>query len=367
MDNFPADEIPPTEMEAVNQRKLPYIYTKELTDVKDYETDIFGALTSITFYYGKTSLHDQEDQVNVFVTYTRDDITKFAEYTDTEGKLTTREIDVYRHNLGLVPVAFWNREDITPIPPFLNMAQMARKIYNVESEINQLERTQNFSLLLIPSINAGSEPDSHIIVSTDNALFYDAESGSAPSFISPDSSLMNSALEYHSQCVNTLLQSADVLGSTAVQRGSKAESGNALAFKFFGKQQALKNSARKAEWFERTLVSMFGEFVGIDITYDVVYNDRFTPTYDEVVMRLGSMRDVISMNINDELNKQLFKDTVSLLAIQNNWSDEVLNNMIATIDSGDYNQNYPDQRRERVKQVMEDEQYEGGEKQDPKR
>ncbi len=336
MDNF--GDAPLSKADAVRSRKFPYVYKKSLCDLKEYETDEFGALTSITFYYGVTHNAELNEQSKVYRTFDDGGVVEYAKDKQRDGSYKERVLAVSEYDLGgRLPVVCHNKDEIAPFPSYYSIAKQSQKIYNAESETNDLARSQNFSILLIPSINAGSDQKEAVIVGKDNALFYDSESGKAPSYISPDSAIMESSLSYIANCTTTLIQSADVLGSTAVQRGSKAESGVALSFKFFGKQQALKNSARMAEDFEREVIVLLGLFLGgKEIAFDVVYDDRFTPTYDEVVMRLASLRELLEMNINEDINKQLFKDIVAMVAVQNNWSEDVHKKLSDSIVSGVY-------------------------------
>ena len=337
MDNF--GESPLTETDAVEQRKFPYVYTKSLNDLKEFEVDIFGALKSITFYYGFDHNAEIDEQSMVYRKFTKDDMVEFAKDKQLNGTYNTREILRSEYGLGVIPVIYHNRDEIAPFPNYYPIAKQSQKIYNAESETNDLARSQNFSILLIPSLNAGSEQADAVIIGTDNALFYDSETGTAPSYISPDSTIMDSSLSYLDKCTATLVQSADVLGSTAVQRGSKAESGVALSFKFFGKQQALKNSARMGESFERSVMELLGLFINTAVEFEVVYDDRFTPTYDEIVMRLNSLRELLEMNISEEVNKQIFIDIIGLIAVQNNWSEEVHDTLVKSIKNGIYQPN----------------------------
>jgi hypothetical protein len=328
VDNFPEEEIPKSDADAIRKRKLPYVYTKSIMDVSEYKQDKFGKLIEITFKYGVTAPSEEKEQCFIYKKFTCYGSEKYYHRKDGT-KITVNSID---YGWGRVPVAFYNKDEITPQPPYYQIARMSKKIYNIESRLDDLNQAQSFSILLIPSVNQSAEKDGSMVVGKYNALFFNSESAQAPTFISPDSSLMDSSLEYYNTTKGTLVASADVLGSTAEQRTSKGESGKGLAIKWFGKSQEVKNKARVAEALEEEVVEIFGLFVNVKYDYTVVYDDKFTPTYDEVALRLASSGAILKMNLSKESNLEAKKDIVRMTAIQNNWSQDTLDTVIKSLN-----------------------------------
>lgn len=328
MDNFKADEMPETQDDVLATRKFPYVYSKGIMDVYQYCQDKFGNLLSITFYYGKDAPSKEAEELYIYKEYTPYSIRYYKAKRDGTGVCDETEL---KHTLGEVPVVFYNKSEITPLPPYYQISKQSQSIYNIESEANDLHRSQNFSILLIPSTNANEEQDDSVIVGTNNALFYDSENGVSPSYISPDSKIMDSSISYYDKVTNTLIQSMDILGSSAVQRGSKSESGVALAYKFFGKQQAIKNTARMAEYIEEGIIRLFGLFTNDDYEYSVKYEDKFIPNQDEIAVRIDTLTKAIDMGISPVVTRQARIDAVNLLATQGNWNQETLTSAINSI------------------------------------
>ena len=326
MDNFKDDEIPTTRSEVIKGRWLPYVFTKSVAEVYEYETDIYGNPIYITFRIGYSNEENYDEQKELYRRYTNNEI-QYLEGKDGNLNITAR----VQHKLGVMPVVMFDKKDIAPFPPFYSLATQAKKIFNVQSEINDLERSQNFSILLMPSLNPASEKKQGIVLGSSKALFYNSENKLAPNYISPDSKIMETSLKYLQNITDTLIQSADVLGSTATQRTSKAESGTALSYKFYGKQQALLNSSHKANMLEQEVMKLFFAFVGDTSDYSVLYHSRFNPTDDEIALRLQSIQSVLKLDISDEVRMQLCKDVLNMLASQNGWTDEVLNVMMNSL------------------------------------
>jgi len=329
VDNFKTCDLPDTKDDVVSGRKMPYIYTKSVMDVSDYKQDQYGRLTEITFYYGAGAPSEDAEQCYVYKTFSCNGTTHFTTFSDGSNKVTLNETI---HGFGRVPVVFYNKTNVTPQPPFYQLAKQSKKLYNIESEINDLQKTQSFSILLLPSRNPNTEKDGSVVISKHNAIDFDSESTNAPSFISPDSSLMDSSLAYYESVKDDMISAADILGSMAGQRGSKSESGKTLAIKWFGKMQNVKDVARMSEFIENGIVDLFGLYVGKDYDYTVTYSDKFMPTYDEVTLKQATNGAFLKMNVSPVTNLQVKEDMVSLHALQNNWSQEKLDEALDSLD-----------------------------------
>jgi len=335
MDNFSQDEIPENLQAVIDDRKYPYIYSKECVDVYEYETDIFGKLLQITFFYGMYKPSDYEEEVYLYKRFTAEEIEYFwiEKVKNDDGKVvdTHRTVSLTSHTLGVVPVVYYN-PDILPVPPkFYSMASLARAIYNTASEIQDLQRSQSFSILLIPSTHTSGEPDDTIVVSNHNALFYDSDATHAPSYISPDSNIMKTNQDTMDKQINLLIQQADVLGSTAMANGNGNQSGIAYSYRFFGKQQKLRESSNIATYLETKLIELLGKFMGVEYEYSVTYPDSFAPTFAENKDKLVALEGVANMNISDTVTSMVYGDITSIVGEIMQWDDEQLNDALESI------------------------------------
>lgn len=329
MDNFKADEIPETQAEVINERKFPYIYTKEVQDVYEYETDIFGKLRSITFYYGLYEINDSSESIYLYKTFTKDDIVYFTKKQNEDETWEIIIIDTITHGNGVVPVVYYNK-DILPFSPYYSMATQARAIYNTASNISDLSRAQAYGLLLIPSMNMGGTPQDNIIISRDNALFYDAGSNNEPSYINADPNILGKQLELMDKQSQTLIQSADVLGTTAIANNS-SQSGIAESYRFFGKQQALQISSTIATYLTEEVIKLFGVFMGIDIEFEVQYTSNFAPTFVDTKMKVELLERISDREISDEATEQVDKAIMQLVGEFMNWDSETINGISDSI------------------------------------
>ena len=113
----------------------------------------------------------------------------------------------------------------------------------------------------------------------------------------------------------------------------RGDSGTALSYKFYGKQQALKDTARASERLERQVVEFFGLFISKKIEYSVVYDDKFSPSLDEANIRLETINTVLSMNMGDTVRVQLYRDTVALMSTVNNWDEKTTSQALEDVAS----------------------------------
>lgn len=330
MDSFPAKLIPDTMAEVIEDRKFPYIYTKEVQDVYCYETDIFGKLVNITFFYGVYTPSESDDEGYLYKSFTKNTSEMYAMYEDDNGISKKVILNTTKHDLGVVPVVYYNQE-VLPFSPYFSMSTIARNIYNASSELVDLRRTQLLSILLMPSINAMGEPKDAVVVSKHNAIFYDANATNQPNYISPDAKNMENGIKYLEYLQQSLIQSADVLGSTAVATNG-ASSGISESYRFFGKLQALKISADIAKTLEMAVIELFGLFVGEEVDYSVTYNDNFAPTFGETKNKIEVLDSLTKMELGTDFDLKAKEDIITLVGQFMSWDNEELQNIIKNID-----------------------------------
>lgn len=327
MDNFPQSEIPSTLSEVLSTRKMPYIYRKSMLDVVSYVVDDWGKLEEIDFLYDRRKLKlDDTFETDIYNKVNSMSVTQYYKEND-EIKIISKT----DHGLGVVPVVFYNK-DILSIPPYYSMSTLARQIYNTGSEINDLSRSQMFSILLLPSTMPSESNEEGIVISSKNALFFDADASNKPEFISPDSNIMKTSLELQEKQINTLIQTADVLGTTAIATGNKTTSGIAESYRFFGKQHALQQSSQIANYYYYETIQLFGKFLGQDYSdVKVSFPANFTPTFVENQQKIQALSNIAMMEISDEVTANVEADIVKITAEVMGWDNERLNSALESI------------------------------------
>jgi len=313
MDNYP--ETPETLQEALGQRVFPYIYTKKLSDIYSFETDKFGKLISISFKYG---IYDTEKNLYLYREFTNNAIEQFT--INEYNKRTT--IDISTNDIGVIPVVYYNT-DILPYSPYYSMATIARQVYNQDSRINDLDISSDFNILVIPSTNPTASHKTSAVVGNKNAMYVDSESTVMPHYISAPSDTLKTSMEYKSSTINTMLQIADVLGSSAVVNGgNKAESGTALGYRFYGKMNKLKSNGMIAEYYEKEIIRLLSMYIGRDIEYTVDYSSILRPSITEVMDKVSIIERVSDREITDDITAKLNESLIELVGGVLGWSDE---------------------------------------------
>jgi hypothetical protein len=182
--------------------------------------------------------------------------------------------------------------------------------------MRDLTRSQGFSILVIP----GQQPKDNIVVGKHNALFVSENATQMPTFISPESSILQGLITYRESLVNSLLQCGDILGSTAMSNGSS--SGVALSYRFMGTKDSLLTTAMVAEHYETKIIEMFGAYMNQEFEYEVEYNENYSPSFLESQAKLTTIENLLALNINDTVNRTLEKGIVDIMATFIELTDE---------------------------------------------
>lgn len=330
VDSFPEKDIPEAYGDMVDLRKYPYVYTKSVLDVYEYETDIFGKLLDISFHCGVYEYLEDDTAIYYYKRFTPKEIELYKIVTDGSGKKKKERISGTKHNMGRVPVAYYDK-DVLPFPPYYSMATLARKIYNTDSQITSLQRDQMFSILLMPSMSPGAESKDGIVLATDNMIFYDAQAQNKPEYISPDAAQMTVGLEQRKASLETLIQSADVLGTTAISTGNSANSGVAESYRFFGKRQALLMSAKIAQDLEEQVIQILAMYATDEIEYSVEYPSNFSPTFAETKGKIDALAGIADMEISDLATATAHAEIIQLMADNLEWDDETTKAVLDSI------------------------------------
>jgi len=181
------------------------------------------------------------------------------------------------HGLGVLPVISVytaTREtahEVLPDPPLYDVAKLNLLIYNKDSEIRDLERSQAFSILYVPSDHGGN-----MTISNHNVILVPLAASMAPGFISPDAGILRQLVDNNKSYMEDLFRSAEQYGVHAVQ-SSQSPSGVALAWRFWAVEHALRNTARIATQYENAVMDMLARYTGETYEYVVDYPMSYQP------------------------------------------------------------------------------------------
>ncbi len=241
-------ELPANRAEQEDMRAAPYLVPILPEHVEEYELDHRGLITSVR--YADTMDLDGE----------RVDVSRVW---DTEGWRVLKGDEVLEsgeHGLGLCPVlAFSETGEFGAEGSFSQLADLGKRLYNLHSELDELLRSQTFSILTyqVPpeqsqTFDANSMAET---LGTHNMLVH---SGTMPAFISPTSI----PTEAYFKAIERLQQTIDEVALN-VEPPDQAESGLAMTLRFQSLNASLASFARSMEDLERRVWEIVARWLDI--------------------------------------------------------------------------------------------------------
>lgn len=174
------------------------------------------------------------------------------------------DIDRGEHNLGVCPVlAFSEGMQFPYTGDFSQIANISKRLYNMRSELDEILRSQTFSLLTyqVPPSEAGSVNPSQVAeaIGTHNLLIHPA---ATPVFVAPPEGPAKTYMD----AITKLEQLSKEIGmDTSVTVNSRyGESGAALVMRFQTLNASLLAFARRMEDLERRVFDLVSLWLGIE-------------------------------------------------------------------------------------------------------
>ena len=192
-------------------------------------------------------------------------------YDETEWKVFDENSDILdsgTHGLGICPVLAMGENGVFPdVGEFTQVANIAKRHFNLESEMDDIMRGQTFSIL---TIQADNPSDVAITLSTDNAIKYGAGM-QRPDFIAPDVS----PSETYEKKIDKLESRINEI-TYDVTTGLQSESGIALDIKFQGLNGSLGNFAMRLQDLEIRMFDVVKKYLGDEnIEIRIAYPENF--------------------------------------------------------------------------------------------
>jgi hypothetical protein len=317
MDNFNNTML--TRSDAISSRQFPYMYIQPSYNVYSYKVDSFKNLYEITF---KTIDIVNGKEYDLYTTWNKDDTIK--EWRDGDKLIKT---EVNYHGLGVLPVISVyssNTDEILPLPPFYDIAKLNLAVYNKDSEIRDLERTQAFSIFFMQT----DTQNNSITLGASNALIIPAGNDitMAPGYISPDPNIMKTLVENSEKLIASIIEASEYNGVTGVKT---AKSGIAASYDFISTNNTLLKTCVIASKFEMEVSELFGEYVKEKIDYTVVYPNKFQNYLNK---ETKTYLDVLNIDLPDNVKKEIKKVIVSELleGLNTNELDKLLDEIDKT-------------------------------------
>jgi hypothetical protein len=312
VDNFV--EQPIDQKTAIDDRVMPYCYTRRANHLYGYKLDSFGNVNEMVFLecpavYTNGTITEKTKYRRWTKTYTQIEVceNEYAGATGS-GKFIAVPGTYREHNLGVVPVIVMRdieieqAQDFIPTPRMYDIARVNHAIFNKDSEVREIERNQAFAVFCVNQNKA-----SNLSIGTNNVLFYPVGSN-APQFVAPPMDVLSQLIADRKELRDDLFRLAEQNGVVAIQ---DAKSGIALAYEFFAHESILQQTAKIAESIEEKIAILFGLWVGRDIDYQVNYKSTFVPHSEENRLKL---LDAVSLQtIPIEFRKKIVIDEYKIL------------------------------------------------------
>ena len=253
-------QTPSNLKDQLNQRALPYVVNIKPESITEYKLDNYGKFEYVKYSDRLDLSTPEETKVIDIIRYY--DKQEWRVYQDDEV------IESGIHSLGICPVVIFSESGNFPdIGEFTHIAHIAKRHYNLISELDEILRGQTFSILTLQS---SSPSDVELQLGTDNAIIY-REGMSRPEFIAPPVAPSNTYQEEISK-----LESIIDKMSYNFTTNQSQESGIALEIKFQGLNSSLANFAMRLEDFELRIFEVMSRYLSISEDITISYNKEFS-------------------------------------------------------------------------------------------
>lgn len=290
--------------EADNQSKEPYVYCVPTRNVVWWEFDDDGDLEALVVCEPKGCEEVTKDcpvriwtkdawAVFVPANVKREDGSTFVSWTvESSGP----------NPLGRIPVARLFDEQAPPkhgmgSSIMLQIARIARTVYNMESEAREIMRKAAFPILAIPTRDTAASKK--IEIGNDSALPFDSDGG-MPAWIEPN---LNSLDKYEARIEKKKEGAFSVAHMKAIVGSVKTSSGFHTEAEFDETNRAIGDFASSLESVEMELGVLYLGFRGVDVTAAV---DMVQVSYPRE-FKLRDMDDLIDRTVK-RLNMNLGED-----------------------------------------------------------
>lgn len=303
VDNVP--ELALNIADAIKNRQYPYAYTVRPKQVKSYQCNKSGILTSITYeIYSKQATGSLVTKITERWTWTETTWKREADGNTSEGE----------HKLGVLPViplfsTDTDDGDMMPISEMVSIARTNLAIFNISSELRELLRNQAFAILTYPvTKNVDKTNLEKLVTGTENMLGYDGEGRSAPSFIAPpadQAALLQNELQ---RLVEEIYRMASLTSVVGVQQKA---SGVAKEWDFEQTNQVLADLSDNCENAEISMAKLFELWTNTTIDYVCNYPDDFGIV--DILSKLEEVTKALDLAVGGKFNIEVKRKAAEVI------------------------------------------------------
>lgn len=346
VDNDKPGEIQQTVAGAVQSKQYPYLYCYSPEDICDYKWDDLQRLEEVTF----REWYKNKDGKKVwrYRTWTKTTWELFELIDLQENKSATsiasanvngprdlvekKVIDSGVITIGEIPIIpIYDEEPdeeedpILPHPPLYHIARANLAIYDVCSELRELERNQGFSLMVIP-LEPGKAPGVSEI-GTKNAIGFPKDATHAPAFISPDPAIPTALMADRKFLIEQMFEMAALVGIVGMV--VKAESGRAKEWEFQSSREELTRFGHVMESGEEEIARLFGKYMNnIDMGFESKYSENYGLV--DMTAETENTAAALALAISPEVNAEIKKDWVCKFFRDS--KDELVQKLLDSVD-----------------------------------
>jgi len=254
--------IPATLAEQIQTRSLPYFTEIAPERLVVFKLDNTGKFEYVAFSDVIDNSTMQKQDIKEVIRYYDKQSWKILDAEDTNKILESGE-----HNLGVCPLLIFSETGEFPATgEFTQIAALAKRHYNLQSELDEILRGQTFSIL---TLNADTASDVEVKLSTDNAIIYGKEFNK-PEYIAPPAA----PAEIYQQKIKDIETQIDKIAFD-ISTNEKQESGIALDIKFQGLNASLSNFSLRLEDLELRAFDVVCRYLNIKNDVDILYPKNF--------------------------------------------------------------------------------------------
>jgi len=281
-------------------RVAPYFTVINPEDLKDFQIGDDGKFDFAEFHGSFTK--DTGEKVAAVWHFDR----LSWEVKDAEDKF----LDAGDHPLGECPLLIFSESgDFPYFGPFAEIADLAKDLFNQYSELREIHRSQNFSLLTmqVPDTATSAQKIDAAravgeTIGTSNLMVH---SGSTPAFIAPADGPARNYLD----SISLLTSWINEIG-LSVEMPDQEESGIALQMRFMALNSALSAFAMRMEDLERRAWELSRRWLGMQSMPEVQWRRDFTMA--DVSNELNILQQMQASGMPDEVIAEQQKRIVSI-------------------------------------------------------
>jgi len=313
--------------EQIQERKVPYwtpIYPENVTD---YDVGDDGKFSYCKF--SGTYVFESGEKTKCEWYFSK---TEWAAY---DGD---KRLDGDDHNLGQCPVLiFTEAGDFPYFGPFSFIADLSRRLYNLESELDEILRSQTFSLLTMQVKDDSSSAEkieaariAGETIGTSNLMVH---AGQQPSFIAPPDGPANIYLQ-RIEAIKNEMEEVGLNVSTINQQ----ESGIAMQMRFHAVNSELAAFSAQMEDFERRCWDMSATWLSLNAQPEIEWQRDF-----DIADTQAELEILAEMQATNMPGPVVVAQQKRIVSVQFAGADQdAINEMMLAFDEMEQEQNEPD-------------------------